>query len=294
MNNKSSGDVERANTTQANASGANATRASSENATRANAMRVPRANVPRADVPRANMWRRILFAVLSGAYVVLWVGGVGHYLFVGAVRPEQAALASVFLSLAGLLVLLTAKTGRAALSLVVVAALGLGFELCGVRYGLPFGRYAYTGALPPTIFGVPLVMAFAWMTLVAYLKQSLGRLNIGAWGGALLAAAWMTTIDLLIDPLAANQLGYWRWAEAGRYYGIPASNFVGWFVCSLSIFALFRQRWPPNLWHRLTGVSIILFFALIALSFHLYLPALIGFGLCAADFLLHSGEKSAA
>lgn len=279
MNDKASGSNKRANATQADAPGANATRALSKNAISAT---------------RANVWRRILFALLSCAYVVLWVGGVGHYLFIGAVRPEQTALASVFLSLSGLLVLLTATTGRVALSLIVVAALGLGFELCGVRYGLPFGHYAYTGALQPTIYGVPLVMAFAWMTLVAYLKQSLGHLNVGAWGGALLAAVWMTTIDLLIDPLAANQLGYWRWVEAGRYYGIPASNFVGWFVCSLSVFALFRQRWPPNLWHRLTGVSIILFFAFIALSFHLYLPALIGFGLCAADFLLPPGEKSAA
>jgi putative membrane protein len=188
---------------------------------------------------------------------------------------------------AGLIVLLAATSRRVALQLVAVAALGFVFELCGVRYGLPFGRYAYTGVLQPAIFGVPLVMAFAWMALVAYLRQALLRLNVGACGGALVAAVWMTTIDLVIDPLAANQLGYWRWVERGSYYGIPLSNFVGWFVCSLSIFVLLRrQKWQPNLWHRLAGVSIILFFTLIALSFHLFIAALVGLGLCAVHFLL--------
>ena len=130
-------------------------------------------------------------------------------------------------------------------------------------------------------------MAFAWMSLVAYLQQALWRLNAGAWVGALVAAAWMTTIDLVIDPLAANELGYWRWAQRGNYYGIPFTNFAGWFVCSLSIFVLFRrQKWQPNRWHRLTGASIILFFTLIALSFHLFIAALVGLGLCACHFLL--------
>lgn len=242
----------------------------------------------RANAKRAgNVWRRIALAVLVCAYVVLWVGGVGHYLFVGAVDAGQQWLASAYLFVAGLIVLLAATSRRVILRLVAVAAFGLVFELCGVRYGLPFGRYVYTGVLQPTIFGVPLVMAFAWMVLVAYLKQILLRLNVSAWLGALIAAVWMTTIDLVIDPLAANQLNYWRWVEAGSYYGIPWSNFAGWFVCSLSIFVLFRRQeeWPPNLWHRLTGASIILFFTLIALSFHLFIAALIGFGLCAAEFL---------
>ncbi|HEY0097503.1 MAG TPA: carotenoid biosynthesis protein [Pyrinomonadaceae bacterium] len=264
---------------------------------RASTAHVERASTTRderVERTRGNVWRRIALFVLACAYVILWVGGVGHYLFVGAVAAEQSWLASAFLSVAGLIVLLAATSRRAALQLVAVAALGLGFELCGVRYGLPFGLYAYTGVLQPTIFGVPLVMAFAWMSLVAYLKQSLSRLPLKPWVGALIASAWMTTIDLVIDPLAANQLGYWRWVERGSYYGIPSSNFVGWFVCSLSIFLLFRQKWQPNFWHRLTGASIILFFTLVALSFQLYLAALFGFGLCAAELLIHLRRKIAS
>lgn len=278
---------------------ANTTRDDSANTMRNE--RVNKAHVEGANTTRAhtthhvNVWRRIVLAVLAVAYVVLWMGGVGHYLFVGAVAVEQQWLASAFLFVAGLIVLLTATSRRAALRLVVVAAIGFAFELCGVRYGLPFGRYAYTGALQPTVFGVPLVMAFAWMVLVAYVQQARLRLNIRAWVGAFVAAAWMTTIDLVIDPLAANQLGYWRWVERSDYYGIPWSNFVGWFVCSLSIFFLFgREKPPQNFRHELTGVSIILFFTLIALSFHLFLAALIGLGLCVAELLIHLKRKTAS
>jgi putative membrane protein len=130
------------------------------------------------------------------------------------------------------------------------------------------------------------------MTLVAYVQQVMLRLKLPVWARAFVAAAWMTAIDLVIDPLAANQLGYWRWVERGAYYGIPASNFAGWFAASLVIFALLQGRaWRPNFWHRLAGASIILFFTLIALSFHLWAAALAGLALFASDLLLHAKRR---
>jgi putative membrane protein len=277
MSDKVSRNDERANTPRVER--ANVTRDE-----RVNATRDERANIPRAEIVAS----RIVLAMLACAYVVLWLGGVGHYLFIGAVDAGQQWLASAFLFVAGLIVLFAATSRGAVFRLCVVAGIGVVFEWCGVRYGLPFGRYVYTGVLQPTIYGVPLVMAFAWMVLVAYVQQVRARLNLPAWVGALASAAWMTAIDLVIDPLAANQLGYWRWTERGSYYGIPLTNFAGWFVCSLSIFVLFRRQegWPPNFLHRLTGASIILFFTLIALSFHLFIAALTGFGLCVVHFLL--------
>lgn len=240
-----------------------------------------------ANDARPRAWRSLVLAALVFAYAVLWAGGAGHYLFVGAVAAEQSWLASAFLAVAGGIVLCTTTSRADFLRLAAVAAFGLLVEWCGVRYGWLFGRYAYTGVLRPTLLGVPVVMAFAWMTLVAYVQQVRLCLKLPAWAGALVAAAWMTAIDLVIDPLAANQLGYWRWVERGAYYGIPAHNFVGWFAASLPIFALLRREaWRPNFWHRLTGASIVLFFTLIALSFHLWAAAFAGFLLCAADALL--------
>lgn len=242
--------------------------------------------------PRAHVWRRIVTAALVAVYVVLWAGGAGHYLFVGAVDADEAWLASAFLAVAGAFVLLTTVSRRDFLSLSAVAAAGLLIELCGVHYGVPFGRYVYTGVLRPFVFGVPVVMAFAWMALVAYLKQVLKDLNLSPWTGALVAAAWMTAIDLVIDPLAANQLDYWRWATRGAYYGIPLSNFAGWFMASLLIFALLGRRpWRANTGHRLMGASIVLFFTLVALSFQLRAAAMVGFALCASDAVLHAWRR---
>jgi putative membrane protein len=247
----------------------------------------------RAHAERAGgMWLRVVTGALAFAYAVLWAGGAGHYLFVGAVASEQSWLASAFLAVAGAIVLFTTTSHRELMLLAAVGAFGLLVELCGVYYDWPFGRYAYTGVLRPVIFGVPVVMACAWLTLVAYVRQGILRADLSPLTGALVAAAWMTAIDLVIDPLAANQLGYWRWARPGAYYGIPLSNFAGWFATSLAIFALLGSRARrANIWHRLTGASIIMFFTLIALSFRLWAAALIGFLLCASDVLLYARRR---
>ena len=86
----------------------------------------------------------------------------------------------------------------------------------------------------------------------------------------------MTSIDLLIDPLAANALGYWKWESGGPFYGIPWSNFLGWFVVSLILFALARQRAVPSPHTAWIGLSVILFFTVIALGLGLILAGMVG------------------
>lgn len=112
--------------------------------------------------------------------------------------------------LAGLLVLVGARSRVERLLLLAVALLGFAAEVVGVHTRVPFGAYEYTDALGPRLLGVPFVMAFAWMTLAAYVKQMLARFNLAPWVEMVVAASWLTAFDLLIDPLASNQLGYWR------------------------------------------------------------------------------------
>ena len=226
-------------------------------------------------------WRRATLAALVSAFAVLWVGGVASR-WLGRENTDQGWLASLFLLLAGLLVLLGARTRRDAAALAAVAALGFVVEAVGVRSGVPFGHYAYTGALQPQLLGVPVVMGLAWMALVAFSCDFTGRLRLPVWPAAALAALWTTACDLVIDPLAANQFGYWTWARAGIYYGIPFTNFVGWFVTSLIACRVIAPRRRPNFWAGFVGMAILLFFALIALAHSLLPVALIGFALCAA------------
>lgn len=223
-------------------------------------------------------------AVLIVAYVVMWLGGVGHYVFIGGPPMNAPWAASVFLLLAGAIVAVASvkeSAKRDLLGLFAAAALGFIAEILGVRYGFLFSPYKYTAILQPQLFAVPLVMFSAWMVLVAYVRQMLIGLNLPGWLEALLAAAWMTAIDLVIDPLAANQLGYWRWAKPGLYYGIPLHNFIGWFVVSWAIFSVIRPRWQRNVFASFVGLSIVLFFSLIALSYGLLLAGGIGLMLSA-------------
>ena len=231
----------------------------------------------------ATLARRIALAVAVPAFAVLWVGGVTSRL-AGRERASDGLLASLFLALAGIIVLLGARTRRGAFALASVALFGFAVEVVGARYGFPFGAYSYTDALRPRAFGVPLVMGFAWMALAAQGWEVARRLGIRMrFALVATAALWTTAVDLVIDPLAANRLGYWKWERAGVYYGIPATNFAGWLLTGLLAFILFGPRLETNFWARAVGFSIVLFFALNALADSLASVALVGFALCAAQ-----------
>ena len=230
-------------------------------------------------------WQRAALAVAVPAFAVLWVGGVASY-WRGGARPEEVWLASVFLALAGLVVLLGAPHARGALALAGVALFGFAVEIVGANTGLPFGAYGYTDALRPRLFGAPLVIGVAWMTLVAQSWSLVAPLALRRAPAVLIAAALTTAVDLVIDPLAANQLGYWRWERGGLYYGIPATNFAGWLLTSLAALSVFARRLEPTFWARAVGLAITLFFSLSAAAHGLTLAALVGFTLCAAQFVL--------
>ena len=219
--------------------------------------------------------RKVILTALVGAYVTLWVGGVSAHVLQGGPPTDAQWAAPVFLLLAGLIVLVTASPANLG---GLLAAAGIGFiaEYVGVSYGFLFGRYVYTGTLQPLLLGVPLVMACAWMILFAYVKQMLLPFKLSRLAEMTMSGIWMVAIDLLIDPLAANRFGYWRWIEAGAYYGVPARNFLGWFVVSFMIFGIVGQRPQSDLWARSVGLSILLFFTVIALAYQLALAVGVG------------------
>lgn len=234
--------------------------------------------------------RRVALLFLSVCYAMLWVGGVARYWLKVGAGVNQSLAAALFLTLAGMLVLVGTRSVRERLLLLAVASLGFAAEVLGVHTRVPFGAYEYTGALGPKVFGVPLVMAFAWMTLAGYVKQMLARFRLAPWVETFVAASWLTAFDLLIDPLASNQLGYWRWAVRGAYLGVPLGNFAGWFVVSLLAFVVLRRKFEAGQTSSLTGLSIILFFTLLALAHGDALAALPGFALCLVHSLVSRGS----
>ena len=224
--------------------------------------------------------------MLLGLYAVLWLGGVVSYVFLGGPPADAAWTGPMFLETAALLALMFSRSAEWPM-LLVCALLGFVAEVLGVTYGIPFGNYQYTATLFPRILGVPLVMAAAWLVLFAYTRQMVRN--------PFAAAAWMTAIDFVIDPLAANNLGFWKWENPGPYYGIPWSNFAGWYVVSIILFSLARK--PAVLSRRVAGLglSVVAFFTAIALGAGFVLPGIVGLGLIVLHLAMafRQGRQSA-
>jgi len=129
----------------------------------------------------------------------------------------------------------------------LVSGPALLIEVVGLRTGLPFGHYRYTGGLGPMLLGVPVVVPLAW-AMFAYPALVVGRLLGRPW----LAGAWaLASWDLFLDPqmVAAR---HWRFAHPG----VPVSNYLGWLLVAAVLIALVT-RLP---WHDApAGTPVVLF-----------------------------------
>lgn len=173
-----------------------------------------------------------------------------------AQRPQAAPL---FLILAAAIVW-HGSTER--MLLAVYGVSGFLVELIGSHTGFPFGSYRYTAALGPALFGVPLSMMAAWVVLLAFARDLAARATAHRRVRVLLGSIAMTAFDLLIDPVATAVLGYWQWRNAGPWFGIPLSNFTGWFAVSALMLGYPRRSPTPTV----IGFSILLFFAFMAVT----------------------------
>jgi putative membrane protein len=139
-------------------------------------------------------------------------------------------------------------TGRAGASAVTLTALGWAAEAVGTRTGRPFGDYAYTGRLRPTVGGVPALVPLAWFAMAAPARETahaaLGRRSTPI-GRVVVGAAALVAWDLFLDPQMVAE-GYWRWARQGRYRGIPVTNYLGWFATAVAVMALLERTVPPD------------------------------------------------
>lgn len=123
--------------------------------------------------------------------------------------------------------------GRATRFILCASLVSYTMEFVGVETGAPFGHYSYTHAMGPMLGPVPLAIPFIW--------AALGYFCLEAAGPSVLAPALlMTVLDVSFDPLFSVNL--WRWAATPgpHYFGVPVVNFVGWFLTSVLIFAVFR------------------------------------------------------
>ncbi len=140
-------------------------------------------------------------------------------------------------------------------------------ENLGARTGFPYGQYYFTGVMGPKLFAVPILLGLAYLGM-AYLSWTLARVILGDTGSQLvgarvvtlplIAALIMVAWDFSMDPVWSTIVHAWIWLEGGAYFGVPVSNFLGWYFTVYVIFQLFAlylkkhsaasDPLPPNYW----------------------------------------------
>jgi putative membrane protein len=153
-----------------------------------------------------------------------------------ALRPYVFAFLAAFLA-AGALDLGWRRTLRFGATVSPLVWLA---EFTSTRTGIPFGLYHYTGDSRERelfVANVPLMDPLSF-SFLAYASFCLARTVLrgrrtSPLALALVSGVLMMLLDVVIDPLAVRGeqwfLGHiFYYAEAGVYFGVPLSNFVGW------------------------------------------------------------------
>ncbi len=129
----------------------------------------------------------------------------------------------------------------------LVVAIPFASEFLGVFTGVPYGAYAYLDAPGPYVLGlVPIFIFIAWIHVgylaIASTTAALGRSSLWlAPIDGLVATAW----DLLVDPVAVRSR-FWTWLSPATVYGVPISNFLGWFLVVTALSLAARWTWARD------------------------------------------------
>jgi uncharacterized membrane protein len=137
------------------------------------------------------------------------------------------------------------RTGLGVLLLVAVTAVAV--EALGLATGFPYGRYSYSDALGPTLFGVPFLVPLAWLMMawpswvmaerLARPVRASGRPVVRVAVAAGIFAAW----DVVLDPQMV-QAGYWTWAHPWPGLPgidtVPLTNLGGWLLAGAVLMTL--------------------------------------------------------
>lgn len=161
-------------------------------------------------------------------------------------------------------------TGRAIAVFAVASGVALLSELGGTNIGLPFGPYHYTEMLGYRINGdVPYPIPISWYYMLYGSLAICARLMAGAddsatrWRWALVAGAFLTAWDVPMEVHMTNVTPvHWVWdlqkvpgwvpdfLVTPVFYGMPISNWIGWYVTGVVVSRLMLAIVPPSTWSR--------------------------------------------
>ncbi len=163
---------------------------------------------------------------------------------------------------------------------VTCLSVSAAIESLGLKTGFPFGHYYFTDVMGPKVRGLPFLLVLAYLG-IGYCSWVLAVLILGVREKRLqafhavavpaLAAFIMLAWDLSMEADWATVDKAWIWRDGGLYFGVPVSNFFGWYLTAYVFFQIFAlyctrrdfvpSRTPARYWRM-----PILMYALCALG----------------------------
>lgn len=173
----------------------------------------------------------------------------------------------------------------AVILLTVLGVVALLIETSAIVTGFPYGHFGYSDHLGYKLFAVvPWTVAFAWTPLLLAAYSVAANVTRSRVFKILITTLTLLIFDLVLDPGAVH-LGFWKYADAGAFYGVPISNFLGWIVSGSvgaiileMMIARLRPLLPVPIQLGSSAFLIIWFWTAFAVFAGMFVPAMIGIG----------------
>ncbi len=185
------------------------------------------------------LWMNILWILV----VVLGVARLANTLFSLSIDIPLLVAAVAFALIHGAI---RYRWSGVVTFLVICLVVSNILENTSILTGFPFGHYYYT--VGPKLFLVPLLIGPAYFS-TGYLAWVLATVLIGevrpkgSWfttfAVPFIASFIMVAWDLSMDPTSSTIQHIWIWEQGGGYFGVPLTNFLGWFFTVYVVFQLF-------------------------------------------------------
>lgn len=141
------------------------------------------------------------------------------------------------------------------------------FENISILTGFPFGNYYYTGG--PKLFAVPIFIGpiyfglgyVSWLIAATILDRAdeyldlrsrIGKIN--AFVLPVLAGAIMTMFDVGSDSSASTIGRGWIWKDGGGLFGVPFTNYLGWWFVTYAFFQIFSLMLARQQSHNVPSI----------------------------------------
>lgn len=123
-----------------------------------------------------------------------------------------------------------------------------GMETLSIKTGIPFGNYYYTNLLGAKAGVVPWGIMLAYF-FTGYIAWTISTIFFKEYGTViskkrivlipLFASLIMVIWNICFEPIMSTIEGNWIWVNGGGFFGVPITNFLGWFLTSYIIFQIF-------------------------------------------------------